>query len=210
MKDSYLKIRKALGVSGILLSFSEVVIGFIFSRNNPSGWWYSISATFYSSSAPLFIGLLTATALFLITYPSYTKVDSYVNKIAGVSALFVVWFPCYLESVQGEVGLFQLQGQTSNVIHLIAALSFFALLAYNIAFLFTKGNSQTKEKESRNFLYRVCALVMVIALVISFGGKGLGILPPWIILVGESLALLAFGIAWLVKGEALKGLNDKK
>jgi Mn2+/Fe2+ NRAMP family transporter len=78
------------------------------------------------------------------------------------------------------------------------------------AFLFTRTDApdaMTPQKKSRNVVYRTCAVVMALAL--------LGIAASSLLmteakqdlyrttLLGETIALLAFGVSWLVKGETI-------
>ena len=80
------------------------------------------------------------------------------------------------------------------------AIIFFALLAYNSFFLFTKGSENpTENKKKRNIIYKVCGIGMVssflfmipVAIFNIHGGT-------WAI---ETIALAFFGISWLTKSD---------
>jgi predicted RND superfamily exporter protein len=69
-----------------------------------------------------------------------------------------------------------------------------------------------KEKKRRNVIYRSCGIVMILAIgcitvyTIFFRRTFLAAINPVLIL--ESVALVAFGISWLVKGHTL--FKDKR
>jgi hypothetical protein len=98
---------------------------------------------------------------------------------------------------------------------LTCAASFFLTLAGISIFLLTKTSetgTPTPEKLKRNKVYRVCGYIMI--------GCILVLIPRFIwpslqcqydkmkvIFWMESIALLAFGISWIIKGEFM--LKDK-
>lgn len=77
-------------------------------------------------------------------------------------------------------------------------------------FLFTKSDqskeNQTPQKRTRNIVYIVCGVIMILSILIlgiyfiEHGNK-----DSRIVFSLEILSLLAFGISWLTKGEALFG-----
>jgi hypothetical protein len=87
-------------------------------------------------------------------------------------------------------------------------------LSFNSIFLFTKHGPGpiTKEKRHRNVIYRLCGIVMLFSMLCTtiytsfFQRTFLWKIHPVLIL--ESIALLAFGVSWLVKGHTL--YKDKK
>jgi hypothetical protein len=90
---------------------------------------------------------------------------------------------------------------------------FFLILASFSFFLFTKtakDKGPTRQKKKRNVIYRICGLVMVASLtatVIFMAIRDDNSKFPFVFL-GETIALVAFGISWLTKGEAI--YPDKK
>lgn len=196
--------RNVLGGLGMLLPVFSILGGF-FVRNKPESWWYSISVTYYITPAlPIILG---ACAIFLLCYRSYEKIDTIINVLSGIFAFGVVLFPCANPYGIEYVGYFQLPVGLSNVIHSVSAMLLFALLAYNIGWLFTKGQNQLNNK-----IYKVCAWVMIAIMalfVIILIMKAFGInLPGYITMIVEAVLLLLFGFAWLVKGRLFK--FDKK
>jgi hypothetical protein len=98
------------------------------------------------------------------------------------------------------------------VLHLVFACTLFVLLAVFSLFLFTKTDDpqhMTPAKRRRNLLYRTCGVIIAVALVLVVVAEG--VQPPgswhslfWL----ESVAVIAFGVSWLVKGGFLRVLAD--
>lgn len=161
----------------------------------------SISETYYTWEAgAVFMIVLGSASVMLISYRGYDICDDILNTLAGLFGFMICLFPC--ESEYELVGTFQIPVQTSAVIHYIAAASFFALLAYNSLFQFTKtSGNMTKEKKARNVIYIVCGVGMVL----SFG---ILLLPSFRIQVWlmETIALTFFGISWITKANRFRWL----
>ena len=73
-----------------------------------------------------------------------------------------------------------------------------------------------RRKSERNKVYLWCGALMFLSMA-YIGLYKLNRLPEWIILaylppvlLGETIAIEAFGISWLVKGQAIKFLSDVK
>ena len=168
----------------------------------------SISATYYL--APALTGILTTAAIVLMCYDSYEPIDDIITTLSGVCGLLIVLFPCHCCISPDKVGLFQLPANISHIIHSVSAVCFFLLLAFNSLFLFTKSKveeiNQTKQKKTRNIIYRVCGYGMLAALIlmplpIHFFAKTF---------IVETIALTFFGVSWLVKGQVFGILADEE
>lgn len=214
-KESYLYLRKVLGILGMLLAPLSLLTALIFGPNSAypvSNLWYSsISITFYSNAGPIMIGLLVATGIFLITYTGYNTLDNVLCTIAGIASIGIAFFPCENNAVNIPVGIFNLPINISTIIHSICAGVFFGILSFNSIFLFTKTDQDIvvkgTKKWQRNLIYRICGIVMAISMVVGAISGKFGI-PKAILMVAEWIALTAFGISWLVKGDVIKALND--
>ena len=82
----------------------------------------------------------------------------------------------------------------------------FAIFSYFSLILFTKGVAKpTPQKKKRNIVYKVCGYIMLACILLIFLNflikPQLGDLKPVFCL--ETIALWAFGISWLTKGEFL-------
>lgn len=225
---SYLGLRKGIGCIGIALPF-VLSLGKIFIEG--PGLQGSMSAYYYTVMGNVFVGSLCAIGVFLLSY-RYKKWDIIACVLAGIFAIGVALFPTAPEldptATQKVIG----------TVHIVFAALFFVTLACISLFLFTKTRpGQTQEphklreylslmvvtrtkpgqplnphKKWRNVIYRVCGYTIVGCLVIM----GIGTIPSikghfsqlhltfWL----ESLAVVAFGFSWLVKGETI--LKDRK
>lgn len=219
---SYLTIRRIIGVLGILIPFLMFFGGLIF------GQWKlldTVSNYYYTNMRDLFVGILCAVALFLMTYKGYPvkgkkiNIDNIATNIAGIGALGIAFFPMSLVSLPDHpvplpVGLFMIKEDISVIIHLASSSVFFIMIAFICLFLFTKTDKKkiTGNKMNRNRIYIVCGAVILVCMtlicVYSFflAKTVLAQIHPLFFL--ESFGLIAFGFAWLVKGETL--LRDKK
>ena len=192
--------RNVLGGLGMLLPFFSI-IGGLFVRNKPVDWWYSISVTYYITPAlPIILG---SCGIFLLCYRSYEKIDTIINVLSGIFAFGVVLFPCANPYGMEYVGYFQIPVGVSNVIHCASAMLLFALLAFNIGWLFTKGQNQLNNK-----IYKICAWAMIgimalFVIILIAGSFGLNY-PRYLTMIVEAILLLLFGFAWLVKGQLFK------
>jgi hypothetical protein len=139
----------------------------------------------------------------LMNYRGYTKLDDILNTIAGACGLGVCLFPCIVAG-RPLVGTFQLPVGLSNVLHTIAAVGFFGILAYNSLFQFTKGSDNpTPNKKKRNVIYIVCGIGMVLSFV-ALGIASAGLIKiPHVVWWIEAVALLFFGISWLTKADCI-------
>ena len=207
---SYRALRRAIGVLGILLPFLVTVIARVFGN---TGCQPSISAYFHTTAREVFVGVLAVVGAFLISYKGFDSTDSRASNLAGGEAICVAAFPCQSLLAGPKLGIFQLPQAWSNRVHVLAAAVLFVTLAGISAFLFTRSapNAMTRQKKSRNAVYRACAVVMALALL-EIAATSLLMNEAKqdlyrTTLLGEAIALLAFGVSWLVKGETI--LRDK-
>lgn len=138
--------------------------------------------------------------MLLLYYDGYDKVDDVLNTVAGIFGFVICFFPCMNEAE--KVGVFQVPVKISATIHDVAAVAFFAILAYVSLFRFTKSNgNMTDKKKKRNVIYRICGVGMIGAFVLL-------LLPDFYIKIWlvEAVALFFFGISWLTKANAYKWL----
>jgi hypothetical protein len=206
----YLRIRNLCGLLGILLPWIALFSAGI-KLDKETGWWWSISATYYQSDA--LVGVLVPASIVLMSYIGYERIDNLITTLTGLFGLGIVLFPCKVGWIPdgSPVGFFQLPIEFSHILHLSFAALFFLFAAINSLFLFTKhGETMTDRKKIRNTIYRICGWGMIgleallVVLGIIFGT------PAWFVMVIEILLLQLFGFAWLVKGEFFPFLNDKE
>lgn len=197
---SYLGIRKAVGLIGIVLPF-VLVFGKIILGG--SGIEPSISNYYYTIMRDVFVGSLCAIGIFLISYRGYQLIDNVAGKLTAIFAFITAFFPT--SPPNPTVG----QIFAGNM-HIFFSAALFAMLAFFALFLFRKTNPNkpfTPQKKKRNFIYTICGFGMLACILLALSLK---LFPSnssifnysplfWL----ESVAIILFGISWLVKGEAI-------
>jgi uncharacterized protein YacL len=144
-----------------------------------------------------------------MTYKGYEVIDNVLTNVTGIAGFGIAIFPCLpLIDPVNPIGFFQLNPHTSNIIHLCCAGTFFVLLAINSIFLFTLTKdikTMTVNKKKRNVIYIVCGIIILVMLIILVLAKLIHgfLVYENIVFVLETIMLIAFGISWLVKGEAI-------
>jgi hypothetical protein len=209
-KNQYIWQRRVIGIMALALAPLSILFGLIGINTNPEGWWYSISSTYYANSKMIMMFIISVSSFFFCTYAGYDWRDRVVNLMSGVGFLGILLFPCLIEGINSNVGLFNLPIELSGTIHNCLALLAFLGFFINEMFLFTlSGNEISAGKKKRNIVYRSCACTVIVAcvLLIMRNFVSMPVNTTWI---AEFIALTGCGIAWLVKGEALKSLNDKE
>lgn len=201
MMMSYLNLRKTLGVLAMLMPL-VLVAGGLWSGD---GVEISISAYYWTSAGTVFTALLVSFGIFLLIYHGYDKVDDIQTSIAGVAMIMVAVFPC----TGGDRYLFSfIPAAVTNIIHYVTAAVAFGSLGAMSMFQFTKStHGMTKNKKRRNAIYQICGAVIFLAMVIL----AITLIPRVrvltdtirLFLVLEIEIVWAFGISWLVKGEAI-------
>ena len=189
MRINTLRLRAMIGWLGMLLPW--IVVALIGYYPN------SISATWYTNACTPFMIILGSASFLLISYKGYEKLDDIILTCSGIAGLGVCLFPCSVPGAGDKVGTFMVDKDLSNTIHAISAIIFFALLAYNSIFLFTKSSGEaTKKKKIRNIIYIICGIGMMASFLIL-------LLPHFDIKVWlmETIALFFFGISFLTKAD---------
>ncbi|MEJ5996465.1 hypothetical protein WG904_18700 [Pedobacter sp. Du54] len=204
---SYCAVRRVIGFLGILLP----IVLFFNSSYCSLPLEKSISAYYYSNLGDVFVAILIALAMFLFSYRGYEEqLDNWITNIAALAAIGVAFFPCNgVEKLCVICNHIRLSKETYTTIHYISASIFFISLSILLLVYFTKSDKKdkadkTEEKRLRNMIYRGCGAIMVICLLIIAAFKFFN-LGNERIFWPESVALFAFGFAWLVKGELLLG-----
>ncbi|SDX84574.1 hypothetical protein SAMN05661080_01437 [Modestobacter sp. DSM 44400] len=196
---SYLALRRSVGVIGLALPLTLAVGGLVVDG---SGLHPTISDYYYSGMRDVLVGSLCAMAVFLASY-RYDRPDAVAGTVAGLAAVGVALFPSTPAGASGGV-------DPVGVVHLICAATFFLTLAWFCLALFTRTHPDlppTARKRQRNAVYRVCGATILISVALA---AVTGALPDdgWMAAVHpvfylESLAVIAFGVAWFVKGETI-------
>ncbi|RZT87682.1 hypothetical protein EV383_4608 [Pseudonocardia sediminis] len=199
---SYIGLRRSVGIIGIALPFVLAIGNLLLTGE---GLRSSISSYYYTGMRDVFVGSLCAVGVFLFCY-RYEQPDDRLGNLAGVAAIGVALFPTRPE---GTVSTAQ---TVVGWLHLAFAVAFFASLAWFCLVLFTRDDgAPTARKSMRNAVYRTCGIVIVVCLVLAAVNAAFvpdEIATAWHVLFWlEAAAIVAFGIAWFVKGDTV--LRDR-
>lgn len=203
---SYAGMRRFVGWLGFSLPF-VLPVGYVifFSRHNFPG---SISGYYYTGMRNYLVAALCVLGVLFVAYDAYhDKLDIWITNLAGIFAVGVAFFPTEPAAAsphQKDIGH----------IHFVFAALLFTMLAI-MALRFTKtnpGGNPTSQKSRRNIIYRICAALIAASMLVAFIAN---FLPAAIkqsmpkLFWFEAIAVVAFSVSWLVKGETIRALNDK-
>lgn len=201
---TYLTLRKSVGWIAILLPFAVAIPVFLVHNILES----SISSYYYTGARNFFVGSLCAVAMFQFSCRGFDKKDEIAGFLSAVFAVGVAFFPTAPDAGASE------RQQDIGAAHYTFAALLFLTLAYFCLVLFRKtsgGLDPTPRKVARNRVYVISGMVIllsILAIVITkFGHLDYSILGLGPVFFFETTSLLAFGVAWLIKGETL--LKDK-
>jgi hypothetical protein len=201
----YLALRRYLGILGIGLPIVLMV--------GHGKIEESISHYYYTGMSVVFTGVLIAFGLFLISYKGYQKKegelvsDNAVTNIAGFLAIIVALVPTACSDCDSGVPNGH-DDTIRSIAHLLSAGVFIALMGYMSLVQFVKGEDENLVSKRRKRVYRICGIViwtvvafLLLEFVIGFQ------LTAYDTFIGETIALLFFGIAWLTKSESLEKIG---
>jgi hypothetical protein len=200
--------RQLIGLLGALLPFGVWLIAGLRPTPPLPRWKLlgSVSSYYYTGGGVVFVGLLSALAVFLLTYKGYhnkyQRRDRIGATIAGIAAALVAFCPTSaplpeLQPSWWTPGL--------RTMHYIAALVLFSTFAFFSLVQFPKAgppDANHRFKRLHNVIYRVCGVG--IALCVLWIGIAARAKVP--IFWPEAVALEFFAISWLVKGRVLHGI----
>ena len=202
---SYLALRRVIGILGVGLPF-VLVIGALVLKG--AGLEPSISGYYYTVMRDVLVGTLCAIGVFLMSYHGYERADDIAGDLACGFAIGVALFPTVPPNpTRAQVII--------GYLHLTFAAALFLTLAYFCLCLFRKTDSSkvmTPRKTIRNRVYATCGYIILLCILllavygVFLQHTSVSELRPMFWL--EATAVVAFGISWLVKGEAL--LQDLK
>jgi hypothetical protein len=206
---AYTHLQRAVGVIAVSLPLVLAAGNRLLFGGEFQG---SISAYYHTDMGDYFVGSLFALAVFFLSYnyrplPKF-KLDNLLSTLASVAAVCVAFFPTASDAAAASGG-----EKVVSTVHLVWAGVLFALLAVFSLFLFTKtGDAEimTAEKKRRNVVYMACGGIIVgsmLLVVVSNVVKPPSSWHPlfWL----ETIAVVAFGASWLVKGGFLGILADR-
>jgi len=209
---AYLLQRIAIGVLGIAMPIVLVLTDIRFWPDfDPRG---SLSAYYYSGTRDWLVGLLCVIAVFLMTYKVAEKnLDNTFSTTAGVTALLVAIFPTNRSPDEQAAGLNLLQewlGESRVAfVHYVAATTAILMLAV-ISFFFGVREGRRPDRQGEGLSRHSPAwwqwyhwwLAFLIVLAVLYIGitQAFDVWSSHSLLIGETVALIAFGASWLAKG----------
>ncbi|MFC9324902.1 DUF998 domain-containing protein [Kitasatospora sp. NPDC057015] len=198
------RLRLGVGVIGSLLPIVLPIGNSITSAR--VALLASMSASYYTHMRNIFVGGLCAIGVFLICY-RYDRREDRLSTVAGVFAVLVALFPTEPpHSLVPDPSRVQV---VVGVLHLCFAAALFGVLAFFCLRLFADSRPSDGPRRGRDWVYLVCGWVIVGCIALIAVAEALHLVwdsPLTLPYLGESLAVLAFGLAWLVKSESAAGL----
>lgn len=165
----------------------------------------SISAAYYSEAKYLLIVLLVLVGLFLFAYSGHSPSESLVSKIASIATILLVVLPADCTDCRATI---------IGHLHFIAGAVLLLVLAYFCLVPFQKGTRGAGgRRERRSLIYRICGWTMLACIIGLFFANvfltGTTINKYRLTYYGEAIALIAFGIAWIVSGKISRLVADE-
>jgi hypothetical protein len=210
----YLELRKASGWIGLAFPFILLIGGWVSQvvRNEPLHVESQISQYYYNGMGNIFVGLLCALGVFHLATVGYELSDRIAGRMACVFGFGVAWLPTIREGSTAT----PMQHMVADL-HYVCAGLLFGTLAFFCIFQFTQTDDKrkrTKRKKMRNVVYYVCGgiitgcIVLIGSVNLIESVHVLTAFTDWLRswkwqFCFESIALVAFGAAFLVKGEFL-------
>ena len=213
-------IRAVVGVLGILLPL-VLIVGEAWFMQGDVAIRGSLSAYYHTAMRDVFVAALCVIGFMLMMYMAgkpETR-DFRWSLGAGASLLGVVFFPtkrpglgnsnplCGVDPMpQGCSAVQQALGETLTAgIHFLFAVAFLLCLA-RICFLFAHREAEFLGEHGLARTLRVLGWIIMIAVVYAalgavFKHRIFGLTPLY---VAEVAAVLAFGLAWILKARALR------
>lgn len=204
---SYMTLRQAIGWVGLLMPIAVKLGGYVFQGIVTTG---SISAYYYTGMRDVFVLTLVLVGALLACYRTPAAQDTWVGTVAGLSAIGIALFPMspefaaeviarYPDTASGRC--YVIRGLLGY--HFVFVGIFFALAFYLVYFRFgaLTAPTPTAQKHTRNRIYKVCGVLMLLSFLVigllAWRQDGASIFWP------ESVAVVAFAAAWLVKGQLI-------
>jgi hypothetical protein len=204
---SYLTLRQMIGWIGLLMPFAVRLGALIFEGIQSTD---SISAYYYTGMRDVFVSTMVLGGALLTCYRTPAWHDNVLAIIAGMSAIGIGLFPMSPTFAAEILQKYPEMGEAKCYInrgllgfHFLFVGAFFSLTFYLVYFRFDAFTPQipTKQKLIRNKIYKLCGAAMLAAFIaigiLALKNKGASIFWP------ETVAVVAFAVAWLVKGQTI-------
>jgi hypothetical protein len=195
--------RQLIGILGLLLPIVLYVLAGLRPTEGLPSWNIlgSVSAYYYTGAVGVFIGVLFALSLFLFSYRGYVddRIDRIIGKIAGVAALWVPLFPTKppLAALRPTWWTPMMEKlHAGSAIILFGSFILFALWLFRQSRI-PRFRDRPVEKQARDMVCLLCGVAMILAVLWAAIASITGYSIFW----PETVAIEAFAISWLAKGE---------
>jgi hypothetical protein len=217
---SYKSLRNFIGFSGILLPF---ILMLLTKESNGKFVEPSISDYYYTKNGDILVVLLSVLAVFLFTYKGYGNwKERALTVIAAICAIGIAFSPTgsitdISETPKIEIDLNSVHTAVSYrgaPLHFLSACFFFiACAVISLKYFPLSDASKMREpdgkrtrKAKRNIVFKICGWVMlgsIATLILYFVLQEYANFETQlpIVFIFETVAIIAFGISWLTKGE---------
>lgn len=203
---SYLTLRNLIGISGMALPF--ILLLFTTSKENNRVIENSISDYYYTSSGDLLVVSLSILGVFMLTYQGYNISEKILTGIAAIAAVGIAFSPTAAR-LSNSKSLHVFREEVPQILgverHFIFAVLFFVCLAIMCLRYFPLSDKPPEgQKLKRNRVFYACGWIIVgctLALGVYFLFNPKTDFP--VIFVLEVIAIEAFGISWITKGQML-------
>lgn len=208
---SYYRVRQALGWLGFSLPLILILGGLV----SLGGMEPSISDYYHTILRDLFVGIMTAIAIFLIAYPGHRRQtgeaisDDSVTTLAGIAALGVALFPNEGPAGSPVSSIWQamLGNFAAAVGHYACAIAFLLCLAYICLVKFARTAKPYRRKIYRGCGWLILAMAALVIVASWFKIRGPAVPQAVVtefrlVLWFEAIAVWAFALSWLTKGRA--------
>lgn len=201
---SYVGVRRAIGVSGLMLPLVLGPIGMLCGIEIQD----NMSSYYHTPLRDIFVGTLCSMGIFLFCYQGHDWIENCTANLGCVAALGVALFPLDANSDPLH------QRSVIGYLHSVSGGAFFLTLAFYSLFHFPSSKDANLEQEphaeQRDLVYRTSGVVILLSMVAM--GAQLFLLPAeWKVVCNrfntlfwlEWIAVWAFAAAWLIKGRTI-------
>lgn len=199
---SYIGIRRAIGVSGLLLPLLLGPVGWLFGVDFQD----NMSSYYHTPLRDVFVGTLCSIGIFLLCYRGYDWIENWTANLGCVSALGIALFP--LDAGSDPL----VQKSMIGYLHTLSGGIFFLTLAFYSLYHFPRDSHRENEPHlfERAVVYR-CSGLVILASMIAMGGYLLILGDAWkgelndynFLFWMEWVAVWSFAVAWLAKGRTV-------
>lgn len=149
-----------------------------------------------------FVGSLSAIGVFLVLYKGYSSREDVALDLAGVAAVVVALVPTDRREVPGV----RVELAASGLVHMVAAVCFFLLIAYVCVFRSGDTLALMDEERRRGFRrgYRLLGAAMLAAPAAAWAVRYLpGAAAYPYVFFAELAGVLVFAAFWIVKSREI-------